>query len=67
MKVTVSLDDIWTDDDWDRSVKEIIREEIQAAIRKEVKVLVKAYVANRRDAVVKTADAEARQLLKGVL
>ena len=67
MKLTVILDEVWTDEDWNRSVAEIIREEIQAAIRKEVKILVKAYIADRRNSVVKKADIEARQLLKGVL
>lgn len=66
MKVTVSLDDMWTDDDWDRSVTEIIREEIQAAVRKEIKILVRSYVSSRRDLVVQAADEEAKKLLKGV-
>ena len=62
MKIIISLDDVFTDEDWSRTVSEVVREEITTAVRREVKIMVKERIAAKRATIMAKADAEIKAL-----
>jgi len=66
MKLTISLDEVFTSADWEQTVAEILKEEIRAAIKKEIKVQVAETVKKRRDEISAGVKKKAKLMIEAL-